>query len=482
MRKLALTALSFSVFIIVSAASAENNSKVVVSAPSNGSGDGANQAAKPFTQEQIDFIKNEIAKKDPTTTSATFYGLVQINANASDTQRSNVPDATPAHVRLGTKIKGGIASGQVEVELVGNQPSGSASKTDPNTGTSLTSTPPNDGIIIRQAQLNLDVINIVNSDNNYLTTVSFGGIRISGATYITPDITNDPSQYSRQDGVYVQEKASFGKTLIVNAGFGVFNTLFGMHPGNGAYNGWDNGVTLAQQSPWTSTSLNKSLAYVGTLSTTYNLDNARSFNASLYAGSQKNAPSTVNGDGTVVDTRDISHVEASLFYNDTKLLGSSGVISGNGVSLWYEREASARSQIAPSSSNGMVNDAEVAVLYGLGIGADSSPYLNGMLQKGDRLTYAASYNYVTNNFADTSAQSYTPVPQTTPPTAPIFYLNQNYKLYQIAASIGYAVSTFEVALNAEYTKSDRPLFSDKNGNTNTHPSEMKSYVTAAYVF
>ena len=73
---------------------------------------------KPFTQEQIDFIKNELAKKDPSTITTSFYSLIQLNANTSDTQRTNVPDFNPEHVRLGTKIKGGIASGQVEVELI----------------------------------------------------------------------------------------------------------------------------------------------------------------------------------------------------------------------------------------------------------------------------------------------------------------------------------------------------------------------------
>ncbi len=437
-------------------------------------------AQQPFTQEQIEFLKNELAKRNAFDTSFSFYGLVQVVENLSDTQRNNAPDfgGTGQHVRLGTKVSGGMASGQVEVELIGNQPTGASDGIDPVSGTVTSSTAQSNGIALRQAQINIDAVNVESGNNTFLTTVSLGGIRIGGAAFTAPDVANVPTQYARQDGMYLQEKISHDKKLDVTLAFGVFNTLFGQTPGNGTYSGWGgNSVVITQPSLWTGTSPNNHLAYLGSLNASYYIDANRTISGAFFYGTQKNAPSLLDAGANVINTRNASHMEGSVFYNDAKMFGTKGVLSVNGVSFWYEKENNSRSQLASTSTNGMVDDSETASLYGLGIAGDTSPFFGGMIQKGDRLTYAAAYSIVTNDFGNTSAQSYT----IGEGTEHIAYSNQNYSLYQIAASVGYAVNTFEVALNAEITHASESIFTNSNG-SKPESTEMKTYVTAAYVF
>ena len=464
--------------VALAASKDENLKSTLVASSSNLSTTGVDEAPAPLTKEQIEYIKKELSKKDTSDLTTKFYGFVQLNSNLIDTQRSNVPDAQPKHVRLGTKVKAGIASGQVEVELLGNQAAGGTPKVDPASGVAITSPSMNNGVIIRQAQFNLDFINITDGEYTYLTRLSLGGIRLNGALFTTPDIANTPSWYSRQDGAYLIQKIGVGEKLIYEVGFGAFNNIFGELPYK-KYINWDKGASLAQQSPWMGYSLNSSLGYVGSFKTTYNFDDARKFNLTMFAGSQKDAPSLMNESGQAVNTRDISHVEGSLYYNDKNIFGSKGVLTANGVTFFYEKDAASRSHVVSTNSVGMVNDAQEADIYSLSIGADSDKFLSDMIQKGDRITYAVSYDLVTNKYDDTSAQSYIPVtnPATTTPVA---YQNVDFKVQQFAASIGYAVSKFELGLNAEYSKSDINLFTDSD--KNAKDSEIKSYITAAYIF
>ena len=86
-----------------------------------------------------------------------------------------------------------------------------------------------------------------------------------------------------------------------------------------------------------------------------------------------------------------------------------------------------------------------------------------MIQKGDRLTYAAAYVMANVNFGSTS-------------------ISQNYANNQITASVGYAVNTFETAFNFDYETSNISNYTDSNGNVNKKNNATKTYLTAAYSF
>lgn len=468
MKKSALSAFALSSVSLMSSLSFAEETSVAAATPSTP--EVQTRSDTVLTQQQLEQIKKELDKKPATQNNVYAYGSLQGNVNTSDSQRNNTPDFQGGHARVGVAAKGGIASGQVEVEFLGNQNlySDTAAK-DPVSGKPLESPSQNNTVALRQAQLNLDVLALGDANSKYVTTVSVGGVRVGGAVATAPDAANGTSGFSRQDGIYVQEKMSFVNQLDLNLGLGAFNILFGKAPG-AAYAGWGGNPQITMASPWLSTSLNPSLGYLASLNAAYRLDDARSLNAVAYYGFQKNAPySTINA-GNLSETRDVNHTEASVLYNDTNVFGSDGIISGNGVSVWYEREQNARTQLVAGDlskgfvyTNGFVDDAQVASLYGVGVAADSKKYLTNMLQSGDRLTGAAAYTLVTSTMGSDSAVA------------------QSYKVHQMAASVGYAVNTFEVAFNVEYSAADTDAFF-KNGNGDKRNNETHSYVTAAYNF
>jgi hypothetical protein len=469
MKKSVLSSLGLSVLTCIAQTAFAEDTQVAASSPSTPTANPRSDSI--LTQQQIDQIKRELDKKSPTENYVHPYGLLQGYINTTDSERSNVPDFLGAHARAGLSVRGGIASGQVEFEFIGNQSQYSQAQTNAVSGTTYIPSSTNNTVVLRQAQLNLDVFKYQDADSTYLTTVSFGGIRVGAAAAAAPDSANTTSGFSREDGVYVQEKMAFGRQLTLNAGLGAFNTMFGAAPGAN-YPGWGGNPAITMQNFWLSTSLNPSLGYVANLNTTYNFDDARSLNAAVYYGFQKNAPystiaTPIQTSGSLSEARDVNHTEASLLYNDTNVFGTQGIISGNGVAAWYEREQNSKTMLVSGSllggyvyNSGIIDDAQVASLYGIGVAADTQKYLTNMLQVGDRLTGAAAYTLVTSTLG--SAQN-------------------TYKVNQLALSAGYAVNTFEVALNFEYSNADtNAFFSDRNGNPQN--SETQSYITATYVF
>jgi len=430
-----------------------------------------------LTQQQLDQIKKEVEKKSDSENYVHAYGLLQGYVNTSDSQRANTPDFTGAHARAGVAAAGGIASGQLEFEFLGNSSLYNTSPTsplptDPVSGTQYTPATTSNTVVLRQAQLNLDVIKARNSHGDFTTTVSLGGVRVGNALAVAPDAANATSGFSRQDGLYLQEKMKFGKAYSLNVGLGAFNGINGTIPG-AVYGGWGNNPSLTLQNFWGNGALGNNLGYLVNFNGTYNLDDTRSVNAIGYYGFQKNAPYSTIGTslqtvGNLSESRNVNHTEASVLYNDTNVFGSNGILSGNGVAVWYEREENARTMLVSgnvnsglSYQNGLVDDAQVASLYGVGVGGDSEKFLTNMLQSGDRLTAAAALTSVVSSLGSSGA-------------------NNTYNVNQFAVSVGYAVNTFEVAANLEYSKADKNLFS----NTSSNPvnNEMRSYLTAAYVF
>jgi hypothetical protein len=420
-----------------------------------------------FAQENIEIEENNVS----------FYGVVQFNANTSDSQRPNIPDFSASKLQIGTNIKGGIVSGGIEVQINGNNSSKQAvvlnppAKADPNNPEAPL--PPqtgetagdngNDSISIRKAQVDLDALIFKAGSNTYTTTVSLGGIRLNGADGTAPDIAWTTQGFARQDGIYLKEAMDFNKQGSFELGIGAFNNIFAF--GNAAYPtggglgyvGWGNQNAVTIPANWMKPSFNQSIGLAGHIAGSYNFDDNQSLTARAYFGSQSNAPGKQNAFGALQTVRDVTHIEASLLYINSSIFGKDGVISTNGVSVWYENE-----EIGNNKKNLGVNDSQNTTLIGVGVAADSKNYLTNMLQKDDRLTYALSYASLNSKFGNKLT-------------------SVDYILNQVAGSFGYAVNTFETAINVEYDTSDINAFSDSAGTLNKSDA-IKTYLTAAYAF
>lgn len=465
MKKSVLRSIAVSVLSLAGSATfaQENKDQKVAIDSSNATG------TSLFSQEQIDALKKEMEKKDVTENKVTFAGVLQLNANTSDSQRSSSPDFSASKVRLGVNVSGGIATGQVEVQLNGNQQS-----TQTVAGNTTSGDAGNGSVTLRRAQLNLDVLTIKGGQNTYTTTISLGGVRIGGADGTAPDVAWTTTGYSRQDGAYLKEALVFGKTANVEIGFGAFNNITAitnptyLGTSSSGYTGWGSQPLVTKQANWMSDSFSQSIGFAGHLAGTYNFDDNQSLAAKVFYGTQGDSPTDQDSSGNLTHAKDVTHIEASLVYNHAGILGSKGVISGNGISFWYENEDIGKSKTATANSSGdfnytaFVDDSQVVSLYGLGVAADSSNYLTDMLQKGDRLTYAASYTMMDTKFGNKAISS-------------------DYNISQIAASVGYAVNTFEAAFNFEYDDSDTTVFNDSNKHLK-EKNAIKTYLTAAYVF
>jgi hypothetical protein len=429
-----------------------------------------------FSQDQIDALKKEMEKKDVTENKVTFAGIIQLNANTSDSQRVSTPDFTASKVRLGVNVSGGIASGQVEVQLRGNQ---SSTQTVTTVGTTQTTSGDNGNgaVTIRRAQLNLDVLTVKAGENTFTTTLSLGGIRIGNADATTPDAAWTTTGFDRQDGAYLKEAMAFGKKASVEVGFGAFNNIVAYaNPAyptsssatSGSGYTWD-ASSSTKQANWESTSFSQSIGFAGHLAANVSIDDDQSLALKGFFGTQGNSPTKQDSSGTLLEARDVTHVEASLVYNHAGIFGSKGVLSGNGFSVYYENENFSKTKTATRNSSGDFNytnsatdDSATAYLLGFALAADSSNYLTNMIQKGDRLTYAAAYAMANVNYSSSA-------------------VSQNYNNGQITASVGYAVNSFETAFNFDYRMSNINSYTDSKGILN-QKNATKTYITAAYAF
>lgn len=466
MKKSVLSCIAFSAVAIVgNSAFAEEKKETKVALDSSDT-----SGSSLFSQEQIDFLKKEVLKKDVSENIIKVGGVVQANANFHDSQSARTPNFNASKVRLGLNISGGIATGQIEVQFNGNQAPGTVED-----GTVKNAEVSDNGrgqVTIRRGQLNLDVLTVKSNENTYTTTLSLGGIRIGGADGVGPDAAMTTSGFARQDGAYLKQAMTFGKSAKFELGIGAFNNIFAAH--NAAYAedkdensafSWGASVSTLQAN-WTEGSFSKSLGIAGHAAASYDIDDNQSFSAKFLIGSQGNAPSKQNKDG-LSQARDVTHIEASALYNHKAMFGSKGVLSGNGIGFWYENENIGKTKTATKSGDDFSyaaskDNSQNASLYGVGIAADSSNFLTDLLQKGDFITYAANYSLadVTFGSKDTS---------------------KDYNVSQAAVSVGYGVNTFETALNFSYSASEAKVFQNSEGKTN-QTSATKAYVTAIYAF
>jgi hypothetical protein len=369
----------------------------------------------------------------------TTGGNFQLNMNTSDSSRSEAPDFAIDKARVKTKVAGGIASGEVEVDF--------------QNGSTFS---------LRRAQLNLDVLTLKSGSNTFTTTLSMGGIRIGGADLTAADITWAPQAYGRQDGAYLKETLAIGKMADIDFGVGLFNNITTYFVDSAA-----KGINDASN---ITKGKGKSLGLAAHVAATVNVDDNQSIGAKFYYGSQEKAITYTANAGKA---RDVSHMEASLVYNHASIFGNKGVLSTNGVSFWYEVDDAKGEMTATKTATDSNytygtanNDTLKSTLMGFGIAGDTGSYLTGMLQKGDRLTYAVSYAMNKLTDGDTTT-------------------DLNYDKKQMAFSVGYAVSSFELAFNFEHVKNNNAIFSDKGKSTNASErkdSMMRSYLTMAYQF
>ncbi|BBH53460.1 hypothetical protein [Fluviispira sanaruensis] len=435
---------------------------------------GVSTGSSLISQEQIDALKKEVLKKDPTENAVKAYGLIQLNANLVDTTRSGTVDFSAAKVRFGILATGGIASGQFEVQFNGNQQRDLAV----TSGTNQTAKSQGDGAVtIRRAQLNLDVLNIKSGANTFLTTLSLGGVRIGGADNSAPDAAITTNGYARQDGAYLKETITLGKAFSSEIGVGAFNNITAYTQSPGSYSGYGS-VNNSLQANWMSTSFNGSLGYAGNVKLAYNFDDNKSLTGQFFYGAQSNAPSAQDTDGTVTKVKDVSHTEASLLYNDKAIFGSNAVIAANGIAVWYENESAGTTYTANKNSGGYsyarqgnatsgVDDSNYMNLIGLGVSGDTGNFFTGLMQKGDRLTYGIAYSFLESIYANQSNDTNDKN-------------KANFSLNQVSAQIGYAVNTYEIALVADYKISEQAIFSNAKGDKVQNATT--TYITAAYSF
>jgi hypothetical protein len=385
----------------------------------------------------------------------TVGGNFQLNMNTSDSARSNTfranettsaPDFGIDKARVKTKVAGGIASGEAEIDFKG--------------GSTFS---------LRRAQLNLDALTLKSGDNTFTTTLSMGGIRIGGADLTAADITWAPQGYSRQDGAYLKETLALGKMANIELGAGLFNTINTFVLGAASSPATSVGATSWNDANTVNSVKGKGLGMAAHVAATVNVDDNQSIGAKFYYGAQEKVKTAE----TTATARDLSHMEASVVYNHAGIFGSKGVLSTNGVSFWYEADElkggmaitaadtdKSEAIFAPAGS-----DTVKSTLMGFGVAGDTGSYLTGMLQKGDRLTYAVSYAMNKGTYGAAAATN-------------------DYDKKQMAFSVGYAVSSFELAFNLEHVKADKKVFADngKTADANKKDTMMKSYLTMAYQF
>lgn len=411
-----------------------------------------------------DLISEETLKNpkvDVTKNIVSAYGLIQFNANLLDSTRSNTPDYEANRLRFGMKVQGGIAEGRLEVQFNGNNVDGKSGLT-----------------AIRRADLSLELIRYKYNQTEFITKFIIGGIRVGGAMSTAPDISYIPNKFGRQDGFLIEESIQFKEGSQINVSLANFNNIRGIRQqsvssGNANWLG-SKGASL--NSNWGKDSFSKSSGYFAKMDATYKINKTKKLNIIAMHGFQDDAPSAQDANGNLTTANDIKHTEASLWYNDSDLFGDKGLLSDNGIAIWYENEQIGKNKKAIGTGGGQFNyddgsliydDSQNFQLYGISASGDTLRYLTNMIQKSDRLTYAISYSLADVQFGNKVTLKGDE--------------NPNYKINQVAGYLGYAVNTFETGFNIAYNLSDQKLFKDNNGNINKNNALM-GYLTAFYKF
>ncbi len=345
-----------------------------------------------FAQDKVEEPKKEEAKKEEVKVEAPKkeeaavvktvvpYGLVQSYLNLAESERQNTPDFKVLLARFGLKASEGIARAQIEAQLNGN-----SKPKDPGTvGTPNT-------VGVRRADLGLALPSG--------TTVSLGRVRIGGADGWGVDATTGPIQFGATDGLLVSQKivVSEGNDVTISATYGNSASVF-----NGRNIGGGKNTFMGENSPKQEKGM-----VVGVKAS------VEGVKAAVFYGMEKSQIRTSkeikavkeakDGAGIVttvevkasetLEVGDVSHVEANLGYTADHI----------GAGVWFEQESVSKLKAVTKNEAGKLTlGAESGAkttdtLMGIGFNGDSMQFgMGDMLQKGDMLTYGASYT-VTNN-------------------------------------------------------------------------------------
>jgi len=458
---------------------------------------------RDFTPDEINQIKEILVGSPLKPYSINPYGLLQGNVNFLDTTRNNTPDFTVTHARLGVFAVEKNWSGKLELEFNGNQPQNLFPEIDPQPVFLSQSASNTAGV--RQAQINFDFLRFIfkdgvsrshnvyfnksalkyqedaqilkiqqvnadvpktpepeneddpqsasvltdglKRDTSFVSRMSLGGIRVGGAIAVSTDASYTPSGFGRQDGIYFLQNAAFGKDVFASFGLGVFNNLSTTTIGEvGSYQGWGaySGTSSNYLGILGVTSPTFQKAYVFTTNWLFNLENSRNINFIAYYGFQHNAAVNTNQNGFATTTRNAQHFETSITYADDNVFGTEGLVTGNGVGIWFEDEYGSNQSLTTAAPDlgrfkPSLNDGYNATLYGIGIAGDTKPYYTDLLFDADRLLYAATLAFVNGQFQDSE---YSP----------------NYQVVQASASVGYGYRTLEFHLVGDFAFASKNAF------------------------
>lgn len=481
-------------------------------APVVRSSGGESSTQRDLTSDDIDQIKRMLYDESLKPYSVNPYGLLQANVNFVDTIRNNTPDFAVSHARLGVLAIEKNWSGKLEVEFLGNQPKIFLNEKQINVPLYLSQSG-NNTVTVRQAQINFDFLRITTTPkpkkvvtdmqpdvliktkdgqettatatsdapqaptDTYITRLSLGGIRVGGAAATAPDPANTPSGYSRQDGIYIVENMIFGTKALANIGVGVFNNLVASNAGAlGTFQGWGAYPATSQNFMGivgvTSPTFQK--AYLFNAGYTENFSDSESLNVSGYYGFQKRAAVNTNENGFATTVRDVTHIEGSLLYNDSKLFGEKAILTGNGLTFYVDAELGSDQTITGAAralidtKDVKTNDGYTNILYGLSLGGDTSEFLTDILRNSDRFLYSASITYIAAQFKHRA-------------------FSQNYGVTQYAAGIGYGYKTLEMFLTGAYSTSNKSAFTVYKINRKPDDSfsaynRFLAYLTASLYF
>ena len=351
-----------------------------------------------FAQDKVEEPKKEEVKAEapkgdalkieeaPVVKTVVPYGLVQSYLNLAESERQNTPDFKLLFARFGLKASEGIARAQIEAALNGN-----AKPKDPGT----TGTP--NTVTVRRADLGLALPSG--------TTVSLGRVRIGGADAWGVDATTSPSQFGPTDGLLISQKivVSEGNDVTISATYGNSTSIANgrtFAPGKNTFMGENS----PKQEKGMVVGIKASVEGVKA-AVFYGMEKSQ-LRTSKEIKAVKAVTEVKDGNGVVttpavaevkasetLEAGDVTHVEANLGYTADHI----------GAGVWFEQESVSKLKAVTKNEAGKLTlGAESGAkstdtLMGIGFNGDSMQFgMGDFLQKGDSLTYGASYT-VTNN-------------------------------------------------------------------------------------
>ncbi|KAB8033159.1 hypothetical protein [Fluviispira multicolorata] len=392
-------------------------------------------------------------KKEASDTYLSPYGFVQFNLNVFDSTRSSAPDLSADRVRFGLKGKYEDVDGAFEIQFNG--------QTAKNSGS----------ISVRKAEVGIKFFDHNSEYIKHHNRLSFGALRVGGAYNSAPYFASVTNKYKRQDGLYLEDNILINDKIKIQMGIGAFQSisLKKLNSIDSKKAGRTKSKSATIHTNWGGNSFNGSIGYLGKLSASYLLDKNQEINLAAYYGTQNNAPRAQNANGELTSKGHVTHIEGSLAYKNNSIFGSKGLMSDNGVSIYFDYEKIGKpiDVINSISTTPAYNDSQVSRLIGISLGGDTRAYLSNIIKKDDRIIYAISYAKSDVRFDNSATE--------------LGNGNLNYSVNQIATQLGYGLNKFEAAINYIYENSNENIFTNSDGVLNKKDN-TKFILTGLYKF